>query len=539
MKAGRKSLNFKITVYVIVATVALLILFSYYFFYMRRTMRREIYDSLTRDGAYVSGRVSDVINNVIDTAKGPGYNSALQRALFSDDAGEKLQNISTSRELIATARDQNEYIMDLFYYSDTGHLYTVSEYYDRFRNNMKLYGFDQEINLEQSFISDVPLKDKSATFYFLYTPIYRTAVGIAHRSRERGICAILFDFKPIVRNCEDIIGANDSCYYVFNNEIVSSIRPVDSVASENLIHLRDGDKEYEFGGVRYFVHVYSDEDGKYVSLAPVSLLEMKNMTLDKTFVVVAIFLLVLFGVFFFFIARLEYSARREQETREMLLSATVAQQEAEMMAYRSQINPHFFFNTLECVRSMAQFYNAEMIEDIVSAMSKMFRYSLYSDMTVSLSAEIDMLEQYFRITSYRFPDKYVLNLEIDDSTVNYRVPSMILQPLVENSIKHAFINTVEGKKNIVTVRASFTENGLLKLTVKDNGCGMSTEELNALRTNAMDTGVETARKDSIGIKNIYERIKLFDERNEMQFYSEPGEYTKVELILYPAKIKST
>ena len=232
--------------------------------------------------------------------------------------------------------------------------------------------------------------------------------------------------------------------------------------------------------------------------------------------------------------RLEKSAEREQKARENLLKSTLAQQEAEMTAYRSQINPHFFFNTLECVRSMAQYYNAEMIEDIITAMSKIFRYSLYSDMIVELSSEVDMLRQYFLITNYRFPDKYVLIEEIDENTLSYRVPSMILQPLVENCIKHAFAGRAAGKKNEITVRTSYTDEGLLKITVMDNGVGMSAEALEALKNSAMNEGGEQSRRDSIGVRNIYERIKLFDKRNEMFFSSVEGEFTKVEMVLHHA-----
>ena len=178
----------------------------------------------------------------------------------------------------------------------------------------------------------------------------------------------------------------------------------------------------------------------------------------------------------------------------------------------------------------------DMIEDIITAMSKMFRYSLYSDMIVTLSSEIDMLRQYFLITCYRFPDKYVLKEEIDENTLSYRVPSMILQPLVENCIKHAFVNMPAGRKNEITVKARFTEEGLLKLSVSDNGCGMSEEAMEHLRESVFSEDDVETHKDSIGVKNIYERVKLFDKMNEMRFYSSPGEYTKVELVLHSAFI---
>ena len=185
---------------------------------------------------------------------------------------------------------------------------------------------------------------------------------------------------------------------------------------------------------------------------------------------------------------------------------------------------------------MAQYYNAGMIEEIVTAMSKMFRYSLYSDMVVELSSEIDMIRQYFVITSFRFPDKYVLKEELDEETLDYRVPSMILQPLVENCIKHAFSSMPIGKKNEITVRSGFNEDGILKIDIIDNGNGMDEESLRHLTKIMHGEADPDNRKDSIGVNNIYTRLKLFDKRNEMNLYSSEGEYTRVELLLYPAEI---
>ncbi|MCR4677849.1 MAG: histidine kinase [Lachnospiraceae bacterium] len=582
MKIKKRTVNFRLFMYLFLTTVFLVGVLVFYYVNMKKTLETEVYDSLKRDATYLHQRFDETVTQLIDAAKGPGYTTALQKSIFSDDPTGKIANISTARELIASARDQSDYIVDLFYYASTGHLYTVSEYTEQFRDNMRFYEYDRRIKLESEFVSKRPVHDKEASFYFLYLPIHCTTAGIAHRTRESGICAILCNFAPILKNSADIIGENNSCYFIYNGEVLSSLRPVEGLDVGILMGFSNGDSEREIGEETYFVHTVKIDNGKFVCLAPKALVSFKNVTPDRNFYgLIAASILVLAVLLFFLnreylkktekmvaelnsmklagdnkrvtvpkfselkevatevnsmLDRLEESARREQEAREKLLSATVAQQEAEMTAYRSQINPHFFFNTLECVRSMAQYYNADMIEDIITAMSKMFRYSLYSDMIVTLSSEIDMLRQYFLITCYRFPDKYVLKEEIEESTLSYRVPSMILQPLVENCIKHAFVNMPAGRKNEITVKAGFTDDGLLKLSVSDNGCGMSEEAMEHLRESVFSEDDVETRKDSIGVKNIYERVKLFDKMNEMRFYSSPGEYTKVELILHPAFI---
>ncbi len=581
MRIKNRTINFRILIYLLITLLCLVCIFLYYYVYMKKTTQDEVYNSLRRDASYLCTRVDEAINQAIDAAKAPGYTTALQKSIFSDDPVEKLSNMTTARELIATARDQNEFVVDLFYYASTGHLYTISMYYDNLRNNMKEYGFDKQIKINSFFISDKPIHDKTASFYFIYIPIHRTAMGISQRTRQIGLCAILFDFAPIAKNCEDIIGENESAYFLYNDEIVSSLHPISDVTFSDLAGLsHDGD--VKLSSRDYCYHVANCMDGKIVTLTPKTMLGIKNVTFNGTFYVLIVATVLLFAFLLFLLnkeyskktenivdelksirsgegnmrvsvpkfselskvateinsmlERLEESAERENKAREKLLYATVAQQEAEMSAYRSQINPHFFFNTLECVRSMAQYYNADMIEEIVTAMSKTFRYSLYSDMIVELSSELDMLKQYFVITNFRFPDKYILKEEIDDETLTYRVPSMILQPLVENCIKHAFVNMPIGKKNEIKVKSMFTQEGLLRIVVSDNGRGMSEEALDELKNETFKEEDIIAQKDSIGIRNIYERIKLFDKRNEMLFSSKVGEYTKVELILYPAFI---
>lgn len=583
MKKRNRTINFRLVLYLILTVVLLVVFLAPYYLNMRKTLERELYNTLERDNAYVNNRIDEVFSQTLETAKSTGYTTALQKGIFSNDPSEKLANIVMARELLASSKDSNPYIVDLFYYSDKGHLYTISEYSQKFRENMEKYSFDKTIKLTDTFFSDEPLYDRGATFFFIYTPIFRTASGIAHKTSERAICAILFDLSPIVPACEDVLGDEDAVFILYDGKVVSKSKNFD--ISESILSQCTPDmKTIDVEGETYCISASDHDNLKIVSVAPKSLAGLSMIRLDTNFYIIVALATMIFAVLLFLLnreytkktnrmikelkkikldtktmrisvpkmseldeiaeeintmlARLEEASKREQDAKNQLLNATVAQQEAEMTAYRSQINPHFFFNTLECVRSMAQYYNADMIEDIISAMSKMFRYSLYSDMTVDLSAEVDMLEQYFLITCYRFPDKYILKREIDDNTLNYRVPSMILQPLVENCIKHAFVKSRKGVENVITVRTSYTDEGLLKIVVKDNGCGMNAEALNNLR-NIQVTGetVENVRKDSIGIHNIYERIKLFDSRNEMEFYSEEGEFTKVELILYPATLK--
>lgn len=509
--------------------------FFVYSYNLKRTTTEEIYTSMKRDASYIETRMEEVFTQMTNSAQSVGYTTAVQKILFSDYASDKVKNITTSRELLANTKDQSNYILDLFYYSEGGHLYTISEYYADFHRNMESYDFDRVIKLDHIFMSDEIIREKDATYFFIYMPIYRTAPGIAHRNKTNGICTILADFADVCPEAGEILNSDYATYLVYDDIIISSINTDERISTEDILTATEERGKTVINGENALTHANVRDKWRVVCIAPDSGALIRPFYLDTTFYLYIAGSIMVYAIAMFYFQRLQARQREEQVQRE-LLSATIAEQEARLSAYRSQINPHFFFNTLECVRSMAQYYSADMIEDIVTAMSKTFRYSLYSEMVVSLDREIDMLDQYFVITSYRFPGKYELRKEIDDNTLSYRVPSMIMQPLVENAIKHAFKDAKKKDKNIITVKCDINEDGILDIRIRDNGCGMSPEKLGKLIANNLTKEDSmTSGKDSIGIRNIYERIKLFDSRNEMTFDSKEGEYTEIKLLLYPAE----
>lgn len=574
MPKQMKSVNFRIFACFQMLLVFLVILAAYYFFSVTRRIEEEVYSSLHRDGVLVAARVESMIDTAVKTAQKTGYTSCLQKSIFSADPTEIISNISASRELLSADRDNNDFIVDMFYYTKQGHLYTISEYYQDLRNNMDIYGLRDNPNLKQSFVAKEKIGGNRTQFYFVYTPIYRTASGIAHHNKDMGVCAILCDFSLFLNQAEALFDEDYSYYVLYNGHIVSSSNPIEAVDEDFLSELSEEISRQKINREKYYFFSATMEDWQIVCAAPRNATGIRNGGLDKRFSVLVAIEIFVFAIVLFamntqitaqtnrmvgelnsmkvgsekrklsipsvlelktialeinnMLDRLEKSAEREQEAREKLLSSEVAQKEAEMMAYRSQINPHFFFNTLECVRSMAQYYQVEMIEDIITAMSKIFRYSLYSEKNVKLAQEIDMLEQYFLIISYRFPEQYILEMDIEEQTLQLQVPSMILQPLVENAIKHAF-RSVDRSRKVICVTAELIGDNLIRLAIQDNGCGMTKEEISRLLED------EGTARDSIGIRNIFERIKLFHPDNTMDYFSKKGEYTRVELELHAFK----
>jgi two-component system sensor histidine kinase YesM len=235
--------------------------------------------------------------------------------------------------------------------------------------------------------------------------------------------------------------------------------------------------------------------------------------------------------------RLDNSFRREQEANRLMLEAVSARARAEFIGYRAQINPHFLFNTLECVRSMAHKRNDEDMETIISSLASMFRYSLFAPPLVPLVRELEHAANFITvmniIRSSRATPKYHLEIQAGKGARDFPVPSMILQPLAENSVFHGFFSHT-GRDNMITIQARCgRKTGDLSIWVTDNGEGMAETELAALNRRIQDGGEQ--QKDLEGhdtLCNIRRRMSYyFKDGFSMIVESKKNSYTRVELLI--------
>jgi two-component system sensor histidine kinase YesM len=235
--------------------------------------------------------------------------------------------------------------------------------------------------------------------------------------------------------------------------------------------------------------------------------------------------------------RLDNSFRREQDANRLMIEAVSARAKAEFMGYRAQINPHFLFNTLECVRSMAHKRNDEDMETIINSLASMFRYSLFSHPLVPLAQELEHVVNFIRVMniirgSITTP-KYHLKIRAGKQVRNFPIPSMILQPLAENSIFHGFFDHTCRDNTISILAQCRKKTGNLSIRVTDNGDGMTEDELTALNRRIRAGGENAADiegHDTLG--NIYRRMCYYFKDNfSMIVKSKKNYYTKVELLI--------
>ena len=169
-----------------------------------------------------------------------------------------------------------------------------------------------------------------------------------------------------------------------------------------------------------------------------------------------------------FLALLAGAQARAAERRgERFRSAAKA---AELRSLRYQVNPHFLFNTFNSLSALVMTGKAERAEQMIQTISRFYRHSLADDSTgdVTLEDEIDLQEHYLEIESVRFPERLRVRVDFPSELAGYKVPGMILQPLVENSVKYGV--SVSSKPVTISITAR-EEYGRLVLTVSDDGPG--------------------------------------------------------------------
>lgn len=190
-----------------------------------------------------------------------------------------------------------------------------------------------------------------------------------------------------------------------------------------------------------------------------------------------------------------------------LYDAKLEEKQAHILAMRSQINPHFLYNTLNCLSSIGLAYDVPEVVTISNAMSDIFRYSIKGGHIVTVQQELDCIRKYLQIMDARYPGRFSTTFVIDEDLLTCRMLKMILQPIVENAMYHGLEQIIgHGMLRIEGTRIGENE---MQFIVEDNGKGMSAEALAELKASIAEYGSsETSSTTGLGLRNIYRRIRL-------------------------------
>ncbi len=223
---------------------------------------------------------------------------------------------------------------------------------------------------------------------------------------------------------------------------------------------------------------------------------------------------------------------------EEVYEAGIRQKNAQFLALRTQINPHFLFNTLESIRIKAILNGDDAVADMVKMLAKIFRTVLDSDKkNYKVREELENIRSYIRLQNIRFDNVITLEEDIDPEICQAKIMSILFQPVVENCFKYGSKEC--GVPIQITITGRLTEERMMVFTIRDDGLGMSPKKLEEVRASLCteqevplqrDKGEEESGSHRIGLRNIAERLRLrYGSDGELRIVSSDKNGTVVEI----------
>lgn len=201
---------------------------------------------------------------------------------------------------------------------------------------------------------------------------------------------------------------------------------------------------------------------------------------------------------------------------------------AEFRALQSQINPHFLYNALENINSMAQIRHEPEISRMVCCLADMFRYTTQqTEKLIPLKQEIQHVKNYYQLQSISCDNKVSLQYRISDKLLDIPVPKMIIQPIIENCFNHGFDYS---DKNMGIILSVEQKEQTLYIKVEDNGNGIPPDKLARIQEKLNHPSESPAEESSIGLYNINQRLKMIYQTGSGLEISSPAQNGTVVLL---------
>lgn len=216
-----------------------------------------------------------------------------------------------------------------------------------------------------------------------------------------------------------------------------------------------------------------------------------------------------------------------ERIKTLLIQITYKEQEkrkAEISALQFQMNPHFLYNSLNTIKFLASIQGIDNIQKVAELLSSLMHTSMDGRSVIPIAEDIRFIQDYLTLQTYRQTNLFTYDITADQNILNYRVPKLLVQPLVENTLKHG----ISGKSTDGQIRIDYKVIGsILHISVSDNGVGMTADKISEVMNRQYN-----ANAGHIGIYNIRERIHLlYGPEYDMVITSLPDQFTCFEITL--------
>ncbi|HOO27329.1 MAG TPA: histidine kinase [Lachnospiraceae bacterium] len=230
-----------------------------------------------------------------------------------------------------------------------------------------------------------------------------------------------------------------------------------------------------------------------------------------------------------YISQIRVRMEMESAMKEKELMMAAHLKDAQLKYLQAQTNPHFLFNTLNAGAQLAMMEGADKTNRYVQNMADFFRYNVKKDKEdVTIAEEIELVDSYIYILNVRFSGDIHFRKEIDESLLQIRIPSMIIQPIVENSVNYG-IRNIEWEGLIIL--SLYREGDKVCISVKDNGVGISKERIEKILAQEIEPSNLSNDSNGIGLANVIARLKLFFGREDIFSIKSDGENKGTETIV--------
>ena len=209
----------------------------------------------------------------------------------------------------------------------------------------------------------------------------------------------------------------------------------------------------------------------------------------------------------------------------------LSEKEATLRFLKMQMDPHFLFNALEAIRMTVALGDNDKVEEALVALSNILRLRLKGNAWCTVEEEVNAVREYVKVENLRYNDHILLQIETDETLLTRRMPSLTIQPLVNNAIRHGFRR--ERQYLMIRVEIFKEEGSAIRIRVTDDGGGMTPEQLTMLRGHMKEgKSLEERAEHGTGLVNLALRLRLnFGEKADIEVESIEGSGTQVEIFL--------
>lgn len=525
----------------------------------------------------------DVVNRLVQNIS---YSKVVQSYLNETDPVEKFQKYTQLQDYILNLSDMKDGIIDIALFSENGTSFNVNGEIEN------IYEFKREIPKKQLFYytgsKKITINNKTRDCFIVGARIYST-LNFENIDNELGTLLILIDVNSLVGYKKELNLRSETEFYMLDrdNKVFFSNDTNMAIQGKDLpIDINNTKSMVKLNGLKYIVQIgdIPDIGGKIVFMVPQSeLLSGLDVIREQQFSIFFIALLLLAVPFFFVINNIVQPLKRFIyfmneircgkiknlknriylkgyaeinimagdfnnmldeiddlthrliETNTRLYEAELAKTQSELEYLKSQINPHFLYNTLESIKGIAVDEGSGNIFNMTKSLGQIFRYSIKGTDIVILNDELNMIKSYLYIQKIRFENRLNIDYEFDSNILQCKIPKMILQPVVENAIYHGIEPKVgQGHLSI----GGYLSSEKLIVFIKDDGVGIDKENLELIRknlevkNNMKFYSENTVSSSNIGLINVNNRIRLtYGNEFGIKVESQNGNGTSVILNL--------